>query len=368
MEFFRNFSSNTLAGSGNQSFFLPEDADTVYTGRIFYRIFAGGSNRYSFLFSNIVDSTFSDGSHSHMNLLCDQWRVVRAAAGVCRSCTAETMARVEYFQPLTFSGAAGKEVMPGEFFSSDPVTLDLDRGDYICLELSVQGSMIPCHEESILPAFVLTGDSWKPSKHLPFAGMVGCDRNTALRIGFLGDSITQGIGTEPNSYDHWNAKLAEMLGEKYACWNLGLGFGRAEDAASDGAWLFKAKQTDVAVVCFGVNDLFQTGDTEKLQRNLDRIVTLLQAAGVKVVVQTIPPFDYSGDLIDKWRQVNRYILERLSQKADLVFDVVPVLQRSESKPYLARYGGHPDREGCQAWADALFSVLKPFLDTLVPRL
>lgn len=241
MEFFRNFSSNTLAGSGNQSFFLPEDADTVYTGRIFYRIFAGGSNRYSFLFSNIVDSTFSDGSHSHMNLLCDQWRVVRAAAGVCRSCTAETMARVEYFQPLTFSGAAGKEVMPGEFFSSDPVTLDLDRGDYICLELSFQGSMIPCHEESILPAFVLTGDSWKPSKHLPFAGMVGCDRNTALRIGFLGDSITQGIGTEPNSYDHWNAKLAEMLGEKYACWNLGLGFGRAEDAASDGAWLFKGK-------------------------------------------------------------------------------------------------------------------------------
>lgn len=89
MDFFQAFYSNTLGGSGNQSYFLTEDADKIYTGRIFYRVFAGGRSRYALLFSNIMDSTFSDGTHSHKNLLCDQWRIVKAAVGTCVSCTAE---------------------------------------------------------------------------------------------------------------------------------------------------------------------------------------------------------------------------------------------------------------------------------------
>ena len=364
MEYFQKFHSNTLAGSGNQSFFLTDDANTVYTGRVFYKIFAGGTYRYSFLFSNIIDSTFSDGAYSHKNLICDQWKSVRAAVGICETCSASEMGEIESFQALTFSGAFEKDVMPGEFFASDALELSGKKGDYICLEISYQGRMIPYHEESIIPTFALRDGEWVPSKRVVFAGMVGCDRPALLQIGYLGDSITQGIGTDVNSYDHWNAMLSDKLGEKCAYWNLGLGFGRASDAASDGAWLFKAKQMDVVVVCYGVNDLFQSGDEEQIKRDLSEIVSKLQSAGTKVVIQTIPPFDYSGILIEKWNHINQYIVQVLSKRADGVFDVVPVLAKDDGHPYLAKFGGHPNAEGCGAWAEALYPVMDKFLATI----
>ena len=52
MEYFQKFHSNTLAGSGNQSFFLTDDANTVYTGRVFYKIFADEEELQSYLKKN----------------------------------------------------------------------------------------------------------------------------------------------------------------------------------------------------------------------------------------------------------------------------------------------------------------------------
>ncbi len=82
MEYFNEFSSNTLAASGNQSWFKTESPEKEYTGRVFYRIFAGGNFNYSFLFSNIIDSTFADGSHSYANFLCSEWKIIRVRCGV----------------------------------------------------------------------------------------------------------------------------------------------------------------------------------------------------------------------------------------------------------------------------------------------
>ncbi len=70
-----------------------------------------------------------------------------------------------------------------------------------------------------------------------------------------------------NSYEHWNAVVAENLGSQYGFWNLGLGYGRAADAATDGAWFFKAKQNDIVVVCYGVNDIFQGFTISEIQKN-----------------------------------------------------------------------------------------------------
>lgn len=364
MKYFQEFSSNTLAGSGNQSYFLTEDESRIYTGRIFYQIFAGGTYRYSLLFSNILDSTYADGSHSHKNLICDSWEIVKASAGLCPAAAQlDQAADSPCFHPLTFSGAAGKAVMPGEFFATDPLELTAGSGEYFCLEISYRGRMIPYHDESIIPAFIWSGGAWKPSKQMPFPGMVGCDRPAALKVGYLGDSITQGIGTQVNSYDHWNAKLSRMLGRKYAYWNLGLGYGRASDAASDGAWLFKAKQMDAVVVCYGVNDLLKGSSEEQLKRDLTEVTAKLQAAGVRVLLQTIPPFDYTEPVAQRWRAVNRYILGTLSQRADRVFDVVPILAEDPVHDYCAKYGGHPNAAGCKEWAEALYPVMKDFLES-----
>ena len=68
MKWFETYSSNTLAGSGNQYYFTTGD-DKIHRGRIYYKIFAGGTYNYSLLFSNIIDSTYADGKVSHCNMI-----------------------------------------------------------------------------------------------------------------------------------------------------------------------------------------------------------------------------------------------------------------------------------------------------------
>ena len=63
-EYFARFRANTMAGSGNQSWFRPESAEEEITGRVFYRVFTGGEYSWSPLFSDAIFTTFADGSHS----------------------------------------------------------------------------------------------------------------------------------------------------------------------------------------------------------------------------------------------------------------------------------------------------------------
>ena len=356
MQYFANYTSNTLAGSANQHFFTMVEGE-MRTGRVFYRITNGGRFRYSLLFSNTIDSTYSDGSVSHRNLLCDEWQIHQARIARCGVCAdwQELNALTEDWKSLTFAGQHTKAVMPGELFASDPVEMAFAADEYLCLEITFSGPQIPYHEESILPVFTLQNGQWVYDKRMPLASMVGCDQPRRPRIGFLGDSITQGIGTPINSYAHWNAVLARKLGSDYAYWNLGIGYARANDMAEGGAWMFKACQNDLVVLCAGVNDLGHIRCAGQTCADLKHVVHLLHEAGCKVVVQTIPPFDYQGEAIAMWETCNRFIQNELD--ADGVFDVVPVLGLSQKEPYRARYGGHPDETGCAVWGETLYHAL-----------
>jgi len=182
-----------------------------------------------------------------------------------------------------------------------------------------------------------------------------------------GDSITQGCGTPINGYAHWNAVLSQKLPRENAYWNLGYGYARASDAASNGAWLFKAKQNDYVAVCFGVNDIFHeyaaegANSARNIKRSLNDIVDFLHASNVKVLVQTVPPFDYPDHLAEIWREVNAFIRNELIQKAEAVFDCVPVLSTGGPDCPTAAYCGHPNVEGSAKWAEALLPAMESFL-------
>jgi lysophospholipase L1-like esterase len=300
--------------------------------------------------------------------LCSQWQIHSAGIGRCKSFpqdyayAADIMNENEKmlicdFKELKFDSKTSKTVMPGEFFSSDAVEMEFCADEYLCLEIEFSGSKIPYHEESLLPVFVREGGAFKYNKKMPFAGMIGCSRAVKGRVAYLGDSITQGIGTPNNSYLHWNALLSEMLGDEYAYWNLGLGFGRASDAASDGAWLYKAKQNDIIFVCYGVNDIFRGTSEEQIKLDLTYIAETLKKAGKTVIMQTIPPFDYSGENIGKWNRINEYIKTELRSKVDHIFDAASLLGQEEC-PHMAKYGGHPNELGCKIWAEALYGQVR----------
>ncbi len=369
MDFFEKYTSNSLSGSSNQLFFEMQNTE-IRTGRIFYKIFKGGTFGYSLLFSNTIDSTFDDGSISQCNLICDTWEIIEARVGKCSSVPSGDFVlqdansineRVSNFITLKFSGNTSKSVEKGELFCSDEFVYSFTDGEFLCLEITFKGTKIPYHEESLLPIYTKTQNGWEYDKKMPIACMIGCNRNVEHRIAYLGDSITQGIGTPLNSYLHWNSLLSDRLGFKNAYWNLGIGFGRASDLASDGSWLHKAKQNDIVVLCIGVNDILRDRQFHEIICDLEKIVGLVKKENVKVVLQTIPPFDYTGFNIKKWLELNLYIKNCLSQKVDEIFDVVPYLCENTENSHITKYGGHPNSDGCKKWAEELYlSLLRSF--------
>lgn len=355
----RQFSSNTLGGSGSQYFFVSDGHRRI--SRVFYKITAGGKYNYRLTYSNTVASTFADGSVSAANRILPEWTVhsIRVARGKrdCIGVHGDTLdeSLLEEFTSVTVGGQSSYVVQAGEVFTTDGFELDAETDEYLCVELEFSGSEMPMHEESLLPIFVYR-DGWHYCKSTPVPSLVACDRQVSKRVTFIGDSITQGIGTRNNSYAHWNALLTKKLGSAHSFWNLGLGYGRASDAASRGVWFELATACDVIFVCFGVNDLLQVGDADAIKADLATIVKGCKDMGLAVVVQTLPPFDYVGSLIDKWAEINRFIKQELAKEADFVFDCVPILGKADA-PHLAKYGGHPNEEGCLKWADALFEAL-----------
>lgn len=365
MKHFESYVSNTMAGTSNQLFF----STNLDTSRVFYKITKGGKYNYALVFTNTIDSTYANGAVCQKNVICSEWelhsaRVARVVSDISFANEAELNALNEQiiaFTSLTFDGKGSKTVAPAEIFASDEIELEFNAGDYLCVEITYSGEKIPYHEEAIIPICHKVDTGWRLHKKMPLPSMVGVKRSVKTKIGFIGDSITQGIGVPFNHYTHWNALVADKLGTDYGFWNLGIGFGRANDIASLGAWFSKALQNDVLVVCYGVNDTMQGFSKEQLKNDLKTTVLALKEAGKRVILQTIPPFDYNPEQRQRWQEVNCYIKEELSRSVDYVFDVVPHLGKSESEPHLAKYGGHPNEQGCAIWANALYEAIKDII-------
>lgn len=80
--FLHTYSSNTIAASGNQTLFYSDERQ--YTGRIFYKIRTGGRYNYAFLYSDIIDSTFNDGTVSRAGTFCGGYTIHSLRAGICK--------------------------------------------------------------------------------------------------------------------------------------------------------------------------------------------------------------------------------------------------------------------------------------------
>lgn len=343
-EFYRSFASDCTAGCGNQLLTRLE-APLTKTGRCWFRLSHGGEN-YALLFSNQIDSTYDDGSISKVNDIGGDWQIESMRLGLCKGVGDEPLA----WQQVTFEGETRKPVSGPDAFATDPIPLHAKAGDYLCYEITLTGSCYPYHEEAVL--------TMKPDKQIPLPLMIGCDRPVSKKVGFLGDSITQGCGTEDDSYTHWVAKIAENLPADSSVWDLGIGYARAKDAATDGGWLARAKRCDTVHVCFGVNDVLRGRGAEDILQDLHTIVQKLKEAGCHVILLTLPPFDLEGDQRIQWQKANETIRTSLCKEADGLFDIAAVLGQPVPNENRCIYGGHPNAEGCRLVAEAYLKQLK----------
>ncbi len=346
--------SNTNTSSANQTIFYPENEDMACVGRVFYKVFCGGKYKYSITFSSVTDSSYPNINFTKRNVEVLEWEILEARIGLVKNCDLENMPTVSSFKQLYFEGKKNKKICQAGLFSTDEFELDVEDGEYVCLEVVYKGKAIPHHHEYSTPSFKKVGEAWIPSDEAIYAQTIGCDRAVEKKIAFIGDSLTQGN----RNYKNWTTLLGERLGTRYAFWNLGIGYSTANDCATDKLWLSKAKQNDVVFVCFGVNDINLIYDEERTKADLSKIVALLNEAGCKVILQTLPPFNFKESKLLIWNNLNAYIKEELSQKAYAVFDVAPFLANGDVKDGVAKYGAHPDADGCKLWAEKLFEFVK----------
>lgn len=345
-DFFARFSSDTTAGSANQRLcFLPEYE--TRTGRVWYKLRSGGEN-YALLFSNIIDSTFADGSESRANMTGEPWEILKVTLGICEG----PKKTPEKTAAVTFGGCERRFVMGKDTFCSDPVYIGAKKGDWLCYEITFRGKTFPQQYERAISSSVVTDGEERDGQSFPFPLTVANDRRTLRRIAFIGDSITQGLGTPTDAYMHYVGQIADRLPDPYSVWDLGIGYARGYDAATDRFWLERAKTCDTVNVCFGVNDISRGRTDKEVIADLEKILKALKKAHCRTVLFTVPAFDFTGKKEEYFRSVNRAIREGKVGFADAVFDFSECVAKPAPRDNEAAYGGHPNADGCKAVAEA----------------
>ena len=361
---FQTYPSNIPLGTSHNHI-LQFDTPRRFTARVYMRCLSYEPDTWRFWFSNAVDSTF--GGIGAWEAFRDQaggeWTILSARIGDGGLYEAKFMdepAPVENWVPVTFDGNAGRHVAPCERFWSDEVRLTLPEGHLLVWEWELEGNGIPCTPDSQAATFVAwEGEEFAFRAMCPMPDRFGAQRAVKGQIAFWGDSITQGCGTGNNLYEMWAGRIALALGQDYGFWNLGLGWARGSDAADGTFWAYKARQNDTVCIVHGVNDILSgrygagRGDTaEAIVGTLEKNIRTLQAAGVRVILFTIPPFDYGGDSYLVWKTL-RYAYPALAKELGVeLFDFSSALDGAPPYGNQFPYGAHPNGEGGRVAAEA----------------
>lgn len=357
---FELYQSNSITPSSANYALKSTDGKPVrQTFRGVYKIQEFGTLEYKFYFSNNVDSTFSNGSHSYRNMPTESYKIISASVGTYK--TSQGQGTVKDFKTLTFDGKTERDVAAGETFWSDAITLTVPNGYYLIFEWTVEYTVIAATNSENASCFLYDYSSGKITltQSAPMPALIGAKRDNALRVGFIGDSITMGIGTGAGTHRFWAAKITEKAGTDISFWNLGVGFARANDAVNSPSWLEKAKNNDVIVICFGVNDIeggayniSRQRTAQQVADDINTIAATCKEAGCEVIIFSTPPFTYSSSAKVKiWQELTLKLKELAEDKGYDFFDFASYLGKADD-PSTPAYGGHPNAQGCEIVANA----------------
>ncbi|NQX68762.1 SGNH/GDSL hydrolase family protein [Paenibacillus alba] len=340
--FYGGKASGTVLGTSNNkiiNFVTP----FTYTYRTYIKPHEYGDFMWSLWYSNSVDSTWADGALAYANQPGSTWRI--DAAYVADGGTSPDGSVVSGTQQqVSYGASTSKLVRPGETFWSNPVQINIPSGHYLAFTWTIatyaSGSTIPYTYNSMVTAFQANGSYAGSESGTPFSNtgdylvapnLFAYNKPVTKNIAFLGDSITQGISTTRDAYAYWVSKIADGMPTDKGIWNLGSGYARAQDAASDGRWLNKVKTNDEINICLGVNDI-GTGvrTASQIVADLTTIVSKIKQENpsATVILFTIPPFNFTAAAETTWRSVNQTIRTSPPAGVDRVFDIAAVLSQA----------------------------------------
>jgi acyl-CoA thioesterase-1 len=175
----------------------------------------------------------------------------------------------------------------------------------------------------------------------------------------FGDSITAGYGLDSvkQSYPFDLERLLAARGYHYRVVNQGISGNTTKDAAAR-VNAIVALHPDVVLVEFGGNDGLRGLSLEITRKNLDTVLSTLQAAHIRILLVgiTLPP-NYGPDYVKSFNAVfsdaaTKHHLPLMPMLYDGVYQVPGTIQAD---------GIHPTAKGSQLIAEHLLPVLTPLL-------
>lgn len=221
-------------------------------------------------------------------------------------------------RPLTFSGARTVTVPPGGQVVSDAVALRVpaDSDVLITTYSPTPSGPVTYHRQARQTSYLATGDHvldpqgtaytdrspyWR---YVTALDVLGKDARGTVVV--IGDSLTDGVTSTPDSDRRWTDVLADRLNHRYGVANAGIsgnqlltdGLGRPADSPS-GLGRFQRDalsrpNTKVIVVALGINDILRdpdgTPDPAALTEGMRALVARAHARNIPVVGATLMPF------------------------------------------------------------------------------
>ncbi len=174
----------------------------------------------------------------------------------------------------------------------------------------------------------------------------------------FGDSITAGYGLQTGqAYPDALQRDLDRAGYHYKVDNQGTSGATTKDAVAE-LRAIVLLHPDVVIVEFGGNDGLRGLPPDQTRRNLDQVLTGLEAAHIKVLLAgiTLPP-NYGQDYIVQFEQVFR----DLAARHHVAF--VPMIYKDliHQTGVIQGDGIHPTAKGSEIIANTLLPVLKPLL-------
>jgi acyl-CoA thioesterase I len=192
---------------------------------------------------------------------------------------------------------------------------------------------------------------------LPFLGapLFGVDK--PLLVCF-GDSITAGYGLSAGeSYPDALQRDLNQLGYPYKVENQGTSGATTKDAVAKVRSVV-AMHPNLVVVEFGGNDGLRGLPLDQTRKNLDSVLTTLEAAHIRVLLAgiTLPP-NYGPEYVHQFDQV--FVDLAAKHRTAIVPMIYKDLVRVQGT--IQPDGIHPTAKGSEILAKTLLAALKPML-------
>jgi lysophospholipase L1-like esterase len=236
---------------------------------------------------------------------------------------------------LAFSGSASVTIAQGKEVWSDPIDYDLPALSNLTITLAFGSvpSQVSGHSGSRTTSYIQTGSSdvsaasmgaaQKTDHWFYISGIDVMAPATARCAVAIGDSITDGRGTDTNGNNRWTDILAARLQANAATTEVGVlnqGIGATNLIGNSGTAAQARFARDVlgqsgvkyAIVYDGVNDIAGGASYASMKSAYDDLIKQAHAKGLLIYGGTILPFNgntsfYSVEHESVRQQVNTYI-------------------------------------------------------------